>query len=77
MEQFNGIPIQPLYNGHEQTYADYSHGIRLVQRVVILDSAAVMIDDILELFISGHCCLERTDSLDGVQFSRTARLNSS
>ena len=45
--QLNGIPIQPLYNGHEQTYADYSHGIRLVQRVVILDSAAAMLDDIL------------------------------
>ncbi len=45
--QLNGIPIQPLYNGHEQTYVDYSHGIRLVQRVVILDSAAIMIDGIL------------------------------
>jgi hypothetical protein len=45
--QLNGVPIQPLYNGHEQTYADYSHGIRLVQRAVILDSAVVMIDDIL------------------------------
>jgi hypothetical protein len=45
--QLNGVPIQPLYNGHEQTYADYSHGIRLVQRAAMLDSAAVMIDDIL------------------------------
>ncbi|MFZ2324125.1 MAG: hypothetical protein WAV89_10550 [Ignavibacteriaceae bacterium] len=34
--QLNGVPIQPVYNGHSETYADYSHGIRLV-----LDSALV------------------------------------
>lgn len=34
--QLNGVPIQPVYNGHSETYADYSHGIRLV-----LDSAIV------------------------------------
>jgi hypothetical protein len=45
--QLNGVPIQPLYNGHEQTYADYSHGIRLVQRAMRLDGAAVMADEIL------------------------------
>jgi len=33
----NGTPIQPLYLGHEDTYADYSHGIRLVQQAVTLD----------------------------------------
>jgi hypothetical protein len=27
----DGSPIQPLYNGHEETYADYSHGARFVQ----------------------------------------------
>ena len=26
----DGKPIQPLYTGHADTYADYSHGIRLV-----------------------------------------------
>lgn len=34
--QLNGQPIQPVYNGHGETYADYSHGVRLV-----LDSAIV------------------------------------
>lgn len=33
----SGSPIQPLYLGHEDTYADYSHGIRLVQQDVMLD----------------------------------------
>jgi hypothetical protein len=33
----SGDPVQPLYNGHEETYADYSHGIRLVQNAMTLD----------------------------------------
>jgi hypothetical protein len=36
--QLNGIPIQPVYNGHSETYADYSHGIRLVLDSVIVDA---------------------------------------
>lgn len=35
--QANGKPIQPLYLGHENTYADYSHGIRLISRDCLLD----------------------------------------
>lgn len=35
--QLNGLPIQPVYNGHEETYADYSHGIRLVLDSVVID----------------------------------------
>lgn len=30
----DGSPIQPVYNGHGATYADYSHGIRLIQNKV-------------------------------------------
>ncbi len=36
--QLNGTPIQPVYNGHAETYADYSHGIRLVLDSVIVDN---------------------------------------
>lgn len=32
--QLNGKPIQPLYTGHVDWYADYSHGIRLVARKI-------------------------------------------
>jgi len=33
----SGSPIQPLYGGHIDTYADYSHGIRLVQKAMTVD----------------------------------------
>ncbi|MBX7245031.1 MAG: hypothetical protein K1X53_06010 [Candidatus Sumerlaeaceae bacterium] len=45
--QLNGVPIQPLYFGHESTYADYSHGIRLVNRRMTYDGNTVNIDDLL------------------------------
>lgn len=43
----SGSPIQPLYNGHEETYADYSHGIRLVQLACTLNGNATTVNDIL------------------------------
>jgi hypothetical protein len=44
----NGVPIQPLYNGHEETYADYSHGIRLVQEAIQLDGLPTTVSAILQ-----------------------------
>ncbi len=44
----NGTPIQPLSGVHEDTYADYSHGIRLVKRDVIVDGATRDINSILQ-----------------------------
>ena len=38
--QLNGVPIQPLSTLHENTYADYSHGIRLIHGAMIVDGAA-------------------------------------
>jgi len=46
-QKTNGAPIQPLYNGHEQTYADYSHGIRLVQQAITVDGAPATVSGIL------------------------------
>ena len=46
-QRTNGAPIQPLYNGHEQTYADYSHGIRLVQQAMMVDGAPTTVSAIL------------------------------
>ncbi len=43
----DSLPIQPLYNGHEETYADYSHGIRLVQMNVTLDGISKMLTNVL------------------------------
>jgi hypothetical protein len=38
---------QPLYNGHEETYADYSHGIRLVQMNLTVDGSPNTVANIL------------------------------
>ena len=43
----SGSPIQPLYNGHEETYADYSHGIRLVQNAITVDGGPNTITNVL------------------------------
>ncbi len=45
--QLNGIPIQPLYTGHFDFYADYSHGIRLVQMAMNIDSTPTTITNVL------------------------------
>ncbi len=43
----DGKAIQPIYNGHANTWADYSHGIRLVQQSAILDGKPTTISAIL------------------------------
>jgi hypothetical protein len=43
----DGKAIQPIYNGHAQTWADYSHGIRLVQQAALLDGKPTSISAIL------------------------------
>lgn len=46
--QLNGVPIQPTYNGHEEAYADYSHGVRPVQRMAKINGAEISLIDILQ-----------------------------
>jgi hypothetical protein len=43
----NGMPIQPLYLGHTNTWVDYSHGIRLVQGSVLLDGQSNTVAGVL------------------------------
>lgn len=43
----SGAPIQPLYNGHEETYADYSHGIRFVQQNLTVNGGANTVTNVL------------------------------
>jgi hypothetical protein len=43
-----GTVWQPLYNGHEETYADYSHGIRLVQSAMTVDGATNGVANVLQ-----------------------------
>jgi hypothetical protein len=42
-----GKPIQPLYTGHTALWVDYSHGIRLVSRRMIVDGVAKTVDEVL------------------------------
>ncbi|SMG66874.1 conserved hypothetical protein [methanotrophic bacterial endosymbiont of Bathymodiolus sp.] len=44
----DGRPIQPLYTGHVNWYADYSHGIRLVYRVVFVDGKPMDYTEVLK-----------------------------
>lgn len=43
----SGRPIQPLSTVHGAHYADYSHGVRLVSRIVFVDGIEQRIEDVL------------------------------
>lgn len=43
----DGKPIQPLYAGHADTWADYSHGIRLVQLSLTVNGVSQTIPEVL------------------------------
>lgn len=46
----SGTPIQPVYAGHDEKYADYSHGIRLVQNNMTLNGVSTTVQAILTSF---------------------------
>ena len=43
----NGTAIQPLHLGHAQTWADYSHGVRLVKKAMTVAGVATTVDAVL------------------------------
>jgi len=45
--QLDGKPIQPLTIVHTDTYVDYSHGVRLVKRDMIVDGKATTVNAVL------------------------------
>jgi hypothetical protein len=45
--KLDGKLIQPLYTGHSTSYADYSHGIRLVSRRMIVNGMTKTIEQVL------------------------------
>ena len=45
--KLNGEPIQPLYNGHIDSYTDYSHGIRFINSRILIDGEIYDFKDIL------------------------------
>jgi len=44
----DGSPIQPVYSGHVYWYVDYSHGIRFMNRQVLLDGRPADVRDLLK-----------------------------
>lgn len=46
--KLDGNPIQPVYSGHIYWYVDYSHGIRLINNLVLLDGQPVLLSDIIK-----------------------------
>ena len=42
-----GVPIQPPNNWHQDTYMDYSHGVRLVLTKALLDGTEVSLIDLM------------------------------
>ncbi|MFO0950305.1 MAG: hypothetical protein U0835_03980 [Isosphaeraceae bacterium] len=66
----DGNPIQPLYTGHTAAWVDYSHGVRLVSRRVLVDGKPRTLDEVLadpELApaLSGEGVLRQTRYLAG------------
>ncbi len=43
----DGEPIQPLYIGHSDRWVDYSHGVRVVDRTVLIDGTSRDFVDVL------------------------------
>jgi hypothetical protein len=41
-------PIQPVFNGHDALYADYSHGVRLIFNKAFTSKDSIKIYDILK-----------------------------
>lgn len=46
--RLNGQAIQPIYNGHINTYVDYSHGTRLISNKVLIDGKEYDYRDVLK-----------------------------
>ena len=46
-QRTNGVPIQPLYTGHRADWADYSHGVRLVSKHVLINFQPTNLGSIL------------------------------
>jgi hypothetical protein len=46
--RLNGTPIQPLSTWHGINYADYSHGVRLISKQVLLDGQVWPLSELLK-----------------------------
>lgn len=49
----NGKPIQGLSTVHENSYADYSHGVRLVGGTMLVDGQERPVSEVLQTALAG------------------------
>jgi len=59
----DGSPIQPLYLGHTDDWVDYSHGVRLVHREILVDGEPMdlwnaLVDPVLAPALSSEGVIE-------------------
>lgn len=45
--KLDGKPIQPLYNKHGSNWADYSHGVRLIQNIICINQKKTSLKKVL------------------------------
>jgi hypothetical protein len=71
--QSNGQPIQPVSTAHKQWwYSDYSHGVRLVQKQMVLDGQLVDVEEVwrdpqrAHVLTGGPAYAARTNQNDAV-----------
>lgn len=62
--QLNGKAIQPVYNKHTNTWADYSHGVRLILNKVLINGKKtnlqkVLVDPRLNTLLSDEGIIEK------------------
>ena len=72
----DGKPIQPLYTGHVNWYVDYSHGTRLVYRMIYVNKKPMDYIDVLKdknlrrlLCDEEYCDCYRYDTTDAASVS--------
>ncbi|NBV23482.1 MAG: hypothetical protein EBS05_16380 [Proteobacteria bacterium] len=73
----NGVPIQPLYLGHADSWVDYSHGVRLIHRTAKLDGedkavAELLADAQLHVMLSDEGPVPRAGDLQSPPISSDA-----
>ena len=70
----NGEPIQPLYSGHVNWYADYSHGVRFILNACLLNDAVVELTQILRDPILYQLISDEAGAMETTRYD-TARSN--
>ena len=64
----HGEPIQPLYSGHVNWYADFSHGVRVVLHECLLNGTMVGLSEILHDPLLYQLLSDETGSMETTRY---------